>query len=136
MNEYIRREDVQIVLFDMCPFCRKRAEAILEARTGKAVRARPTVEELIVQVAQEYKLTAAELISPNNSPLCVVPRRVVAKLAREFRYSYPEIGKAMHRHHTTVMNLVKDGGYAIEQATKQAIVRIAQARGNGSGAHL
>lgn len=31
-------------------------------------------------------------------------RRIVSKEMREIGYSYPEIGAAMHRDHTTIMN--------------------------------
>jgi chromosomal replication initiation ATPase DnaA len=105
-----------VILFDMCPFCRRRAEAILKERKVD-LGIRPSIQDLVVKVAAEYKLTATELVSMNNSPVCVVPRRKVARLARQYRYSYPEIGKVINRHHTTVMNLVNEEGHAIETAT-------------------
>lgn len=35
-------------------------------------------------------------------------RRVVAKMLRNYGYSYPEIGRVMNRNHTSIMFMVKD----------------------------
>src|SRR5258708_4601896 len=41
----------------------------------------------------------------NHRAIVDVRRRIAIK-AREAGYSYPEIGRALHRHHTSIINLV------------------------------
>jgi chromosomal replication initiation ATPase DnaA len=54
-----------------------------------------------------FGFTVHELAGPSHSRALVAARREFAREARRQGYSFPEIGRALGRHHTTIMHLVK-----------------------------
>lgn len=63
--------------------------------------------ELMAQVCGEHGLSEGLIVGPCKRPDLVRARRMFAILARQRGASLPDIGRALHRHHTTVMNLLK-----------------------------
>lgn len=61
-------------------------------------------------VAIGFGMTTAEIIGPRRWPRHVAARAMVASLLRGDGWSYPEIGRALKRHHTTVMHLLNARG--------------------------
>lgn len=65
-----------------------------------------TATEALRQTAAEFGITLADLRGPRRWRHIVNARTMAAVRLRAMGYSYPFIGMVMHRHHTTVMNLV------------------------------
>jgi chromosomal replication initiation ATPase DnaA len=61
-------------------------------------------EQLIAEVAAGFDVTSSEIVSESRRQQLNDPRRVIAWLFREHGLSYPEIGRLMNRHHTTIMH--------------------------------
>lgn len=49
-------------------------------------------------------------VSPRRTSLPVLVRRAAALTLRSEGWSYPEIGRVLGRHHTSIMSLVKGPG--------------------------
>lgn len=62
---------------------------------------------LIRTVADSYGIAAEAITGTSRSTRSVFGRRIVAICLREMGYSYPEIGDALKRNHTSIMRLVK-----------------------------
>lgn len=58
-------------------------------------------------VCREHSISPEQLYSQRRSKEYVEARRDMAVIARHFDFSFPVIGLHMCRHHTSVMNLVK-----------------------------
>lgn len=58
--------------------------------------------------AAEQGLTMAALWEDNRLTHMVEARRRVATYLRHHRWSYPRIGRFLHRDHTTIQNLLKN----------------------------
>lgn len=66
------------------------------------------VTEVLAIVAREYGLGAEELRGPRRTRSVAEARLMAYALLRDTAgMSYPEIGAALHRDHTTVMHGVK-----------------------------
>jgi chromosomal replication initiation ATPase DnaA len=83
-----------------CPHCKK--EIVLP-------KTRSSLHEMLVLTAGEYGLSPYEIIIRNKTSKLVRARRAFAVWARQAGYSLPEIGRAMARHHTTVLSLLRMG---------------------------
>ena len=64
------------------------------------------LRNLLFLAARDHGVLIEELVGRSHSRRLVEVRRAFAKTARECGYSFPTIGRALNRHHTTVMNLV------------------------------
>lgn len=67
------------------------------------------VDEAYALACRELGITPWRLWLQNRSMSIVRGRRMVAKKLRNAGYSLPEIGRAMRRHHTTVLWLLRGG---------------------------
>jgi chromosomal replication initiation ATPase DnaA len=73
---------------------------------GKYRRPAPELVTLLDRLCAESQVTTDEILARDNRWHIVKVRRIFAQSARELGYSLPAIGAALHRHHTTVMNLL------------------------------
>ncbi len=81
----------------------QRARAIAEAEKFR----RPMILLLMGQICEAMGVSVRDLRSKRKSkPLVMAARVQFAICAREQGYSYPEIGMALARHHTTVMHML------------------------------
>lgn len=66
----------------------------------------PFVAERVVElVAKDFGITVADMKGPSRKPALVDPRAVViAALKRWGRYSFPQIGRALGRDHTSAIH--------------------------------
>jgi len=62
---------------------------------------------MLATCAKAFGFTVEQLVSPSHSHSLVAARREFAHEARRGGYSFPEIGRALRRHHTTIMHLVE-----------------------------
>jgi len=70
------------------------------------------ISDILSEVAQRLGKTPDDLIAQNRSPVLVAARRYVMWRAHVQGHSLTKIGRAMKRHHTTVL----DGVRAIDRA--------------------
>jgi chromosomal replication initiation ATPase DnaA len=62
---------------------------------------------IMERVYQETGVTILAMRRKDNRRRIVAARRKVAVLARSQQISYPKIGAALQKHHTTIMHLVE-----------------------------
>ena len=66
--------------------------------------------ELVVMRASQRGLRLRSLRSQLRHPDLVAARHAIAKEARRLEYSYPVIGRALNRDHTSIMHLLRTRG--------------------------
>lgn len=94
-----------------------------------------TVQSIICTVAKHYDVTPAQIVGPRRVPLLVRVRHIAMYIAREMTgRSYPQLGKAFSRDHTSVLHacrviraaILSDGELAYD------VKRIMAALGTGA----
>lgn len=58
---------------------------------------------ILHRVAAEFSLTVEDLIGRRRDGNVLLPRQIAQYLCRQDGMSYPQIGRLMHRDHSTVM---------------------------------
>jgi chromosomal replication initiator protein len=101
--------------FQGLPLTRDLAQAalqdILQRHTKKV-----TIDDILSQVAKTFNVKLADIRSKKKHKLYAVPRQVAMYLARELtELSYPEIGAAFGKDHSTVIYAAKKIEKALEQ---------------------
>ena len=80
--------------------------------TDRAILARmgdtPTLSGIAGHAAAHTGRSLAVLRGPRRDAPIVRVRQRIAYIARALGYSYPRIGMTINRHHTTVMDLVRN----------------------------
>jgi chromosomal replication initiation ATPase DnaA len=67
-----------------------------------------TMRELLAEVAQAHGLSVAELKGRNRTrPVAVARQLFIARAYATGRYSLPQIGRFLKRHHTTILHGVR-----------------------------
>ena len=70
-------------------------------------------DSIIAQVAEQYDLTPETIVGHRRSPARVIEaRRQVAVRLRQEGWSLPQIGAAVNRDHTTVLDQLRKAGAA------------------------
>ena len=92
---------------DMCLDCQSKIRQKLGTAPIKGNIMRDRTRELLEQASRETGVTITRMLEKTNIASVVAARRRFAVLARESNFSYPEIGAALGKHHTTIMHLVK-----------------------------
>jgi chromosomal replication initiation ATPase DnaA len=94
----------------LCPSCGAKVRQYIAANQFDQNSA--TIDErlrnIMERVSAETGISILELRAKDNHRRLVDARRRVAVIARQQCISFPKIGAALQKHHTTVMNLVKD----------------------------
>jgi chromosomal replication initiator protein len=79
----------------------------LTKKTGPRPR---LATDTISAVAEYFDLSRADLTGTNRGAIYVDARAVVAVVMRERGLSFPQIGKFLNRHHTSIINLIAKFG--------------------------
>jgi len=66
-----------------------------------------SMEDALLRVCDKSGLTAERILGPSRDRETVRAKRLLAVDLRGMGYSYPEIGRFMRKHHTTIIHLVK-----------------------------
>jgi chromosomal replication initiation ATPase DnaA len=72
---------------------------------------RTDLESLLRLASEATGCTVEELVSPDQHSTLVHARRLFVAAARRKGFSYPEIGRALHRHHSTIIRLTRTTGH-------------------------
>ena len=68
---------------------------------------RNKMAEIVGKIAKKYKVTIGEIYGRGRTKTVVLARQSVYKKMRDMGMSYPEIGKAVNRVHTTILIALK-----------------------------
>lgn len=68
----------------------------------------PGMARIVYEVCAQKEMPVDRVIKKCNERAMVAVRREIAIKARAAGFSFPEIGRALNRHHTTILHLVKD----------------------------
>lgn len=63
---------------------------------------------VLEDAATRHNVDAAAILGPRRHAPLVEARADVARRLRDAGWSFPKIGRALNRHHTTIMHLVND----------------------------
>lgn len=96
----------------MCPDCQARARTLLAdpMPAERVVSKQVDVSNVISAISSKMRVATEDILGKGNQALYVEARRRVAVELREKGYSLPQIGAAINRHHTTVINLLRTAG--------------------------
>jgi len=84
-------------------------ESVLQLPTGKNPNSRPTINEIKVIVCAEFGCLPIDIESQRRSSRCIAARHVAMLLCRLLTTaSFPQIGRAFCKDHTTVMAAVEN----------------------------
>jgi hypothetical protein len=79
-----------------------------DAAGDPVLRRPPSVRAIIVAVAAAYGVSPLEIVAHRRGRGIILPRQLVMYLARHFTTaSFPEIGRALRRDHSTVLHGVR-----------------------------
>lgn len=69
---------------------------------------KPGVESIIAMVANYFGLEARDLVGKSHAAQCVLARHLASWLCyTHLNVSYPDLGRAFHRDHTTILHAVR-----------------------------
>jgi chromosomal replication initiation ATPase DnaA len=92
----------------MCPDCQEKVRRyIAQNQFDQRHKIDERLKEIMQRVCEETGVTILEMRAKDNRWRLVEARRKVAVRARQQAISYPKIGAALQKHHTTVMHLVE-----------------------------
>jgi chromosomal replication initiation ATPase DnaA len=105
----IARERITELQLDLARWQRVLAAAGKQGGKQDAAPVRETAEPSVARVmdlvAERYGVTRADLLEPGRTQPATTARQVAMRLVREMTgKSYPEIGRAFRRDHTTVIH--------------------------------
>ncbi len=76
--------------------------------------------ELAEEFGPQFGLSADDVLDRRRTPSRVKARTLCFQAARErYQMSYPEIGEAFGKHHTTVMHLINPERRAAKNTTRK-----------------
>jgi len=71
------------------------------------IRSRAHLRWLFAQMCGMYGVSPSEILESNHSREMVDFRREFARAAHGLGYSTPSIGAILHRHHTSILHLLR-----------------------------
>lgn len=71
------------------------------------IKGRATPQEIAGHAAAYFGHTLAKITAPGRDPAIVRLRQRIAFIAHHAGYSYPRIGRALDRHHSTIIHAVR-----------------------------
>ena len=70
--------------------------------------ARPLNADVVFDaVCEWFRVNGGDVIGTGTSPRLVQPRRFIARILRDDGWSLSEIGREIHRNHSSVFNLLR-----------------------------
>lgn len=130
---YMSVDEVAELVGNACLECRKLLYLLLTDRVkgpapkpeeGFDTRSSPTLHSVLEDECEREGLPFELARMPNNGAKVVHVRRAFARRARDLGYSYPQIGRFLGCHHTTVINLVRQDGIMEKRACNGAAKRV------------
>lgn len=111
-------DDFLAVVEDLCPGCCQRVKRALIQRLAMKATPPPiersrigkNLTELLEAIAEDHGLTADILRERGNQPNLMEARRDFARQAHERGHAFAAIGRALNRHHATIIHLLKGKG--------------------------
>jgi len=100
----VRLEDFNSITKHMCGRCRDLAEDLMVVQVEEIPQ--DNLLKLRRNICKTTGLSLAELMGRCRKAHLVSARRIFAKKAQQMGFSYPQIGKAICRHHSSVIHLV------------------------------
>jgi chromosomal replication initiation ATPase DnaA len=101
----LTRERIAELELDLARWRRVLAAASRPPSQPVASAEQPSVTRVMDVVAERYGITRAALLGPGRTQPATTARQVAMRLVRELTgKSYPEIGRAFQRDHTTVIH--------------------------------
>jgi len=85
--------------------------------------------EALDNAAYDFFIQRVDIMSERREEPLPEARRVVAKSLRQHGYSYPSIGRAMNKDHSTIMYMVKDDMRKEKCIYKKTIYDLRKANG-------
>jgi len=97
------------LLGNLCSDCQSKARIAIARHqfrlNGKD--GRDEIMRIVQAVCTEHSMPPEEVLAKSNRRSVVGVRREIAKLARARGFSFPQIGGALGKHHTTIINLLR-----------------------------
>jgi chromosomal replication initiation ATPase DnaA len=111
MTAIVMLDELNKRLPELCEHCRELVEDLpvkheVETRVSQ-------IGELLRQTCNEFGVAVADVQAKNNVACVVRVRRHFSRRAHNNGFSYPEIGRAICKHHSTIMHLVGKNGWEI-----------------------
>jgi hypothetical protein len=100
----VRLEDLNNVTKHMCDECRDLAEDLIVVQVDVPHK---DLLQLRQNVCEESGFLLSQLTGLCHDPALVSARRIFAKRAQLMGFSYSQIGKALCRHRSSVIHLVR-----------------------------
>ena len=69
-------------------------------------------DSTLARICEAHGITIEDLRGPSHAAVYVQARRCAARELRARKLSLPSIGRLLHRHHTTILNLLAPKGAA------------------------
>jgi chromosomal replication initiation ATPase DnaA len=105
-------QELLALIGKLCPDCQAQVRLLTSTQLDNRVASDVTTERIypiIALVAEERKLHVDDIISSSQHVDLVDARREISIRARARKFTFPAIGRALHRHHTTIVHLVNTG---------------------------
>lgn len=93
---------------DLNMIMRKNTELALKGLDLLGKDDQDIVHTIVEYVCKEFKISKRELFSRRKNKPLPEARRAVAKTLRDINWSFPKIGKALGKDHTSVITMVDD----------------------------
>lgn len=114
MDEMVSLDAVVAYVSSLCPACQAKWREMIAKPSAVSTprrpltfaQAYPELFSIMREVAREGGVPLGLLRAKNNTAKCVELRRRVALRARQKGFSFPAIGKALGKHHSTIVHLV------------------------------
>ena len=98
--------DVLQIVGDLCSDCQAKIRVAI-MKTATAGPGDSVLNSIVTQVCNEANARPDDVRNGGNRKELVDLRAEIARRARLAGFSFPQIGRAMNRHHTSVMHLLK-----------------------------
>ena len=103
------------VIMALCPDCQAKLRTLMApsipANLTKEQQEKTVVDRqlsrIIHQVSESTGVPMHKIIGKDNREIFVNARRIAVQAARQNGFSFPAIGLAMNRHHTSIVYLAK-----------------------------
>jgi len=106
IDQFVALSDLLDLLGDLCPDCQEKLRKRM-ASPGPMVPLRPGLKKIIEDVCVLNGVTLGAILSKAKDRKLVEARREVVIKARMEGYSLPMIGRALNKHHTSILHLLR-----------------------------
>ncbi len=101
---HIQDERLAVLAEDLATSPADALVRVIDAGLAEMSRRVPTVSDLLDDVARMTGVSRAELVGPSRLKTITAARHHAMRCMRDLGYSFPEIGRAFNRDHTTAIS--------------------------------